>query len=157
LSANAVFKLLSCSGILLDQVNSRISLSKVPIASTIRDDAGQVLPQGSAGELCAKGPQVMLGYWNNISATKAAMTSDGYFKTGDIALQDEQGFFHIVDRKKDMIIVSGFNVYPNEIEAEIANMPGILESACIGVEDEKTGEAINYLWLNKITSFKSKM
>ena len=109
---------------------------------SIRDDNGNVVEQGKAGELCAKGPQVMLGYWNNEQATSEAMTIDGYFKTGDVALLDEHGFFHIVDRKKDMIIVSGFNVYPNEIEAEIAHMPGILESACIGIEDKKTGEAV---------------
>ena len=109
---------------------------------SIRDDDGNVVAQGEAGELCAKGPQVMVGYWHNEQATKEAMTVDGYFKTGDVALLDDQGFFHIVDRKKDMIIVSGFNVYPNEIEAEIANMPGILESACIGIEDERTGEAV---------------
>jgi len=109
---------------------------------SIRDDEGDVVEQGQAGELCAKGPQVMVGYWENEQATSEAMTEDGYFKTGDIALLDKNGFFHIVDRKKDMIIVSGFNVYPNEIEAEIANMPGILESACIGVDDPKTGEAV---------------
>lgn len=109
---------------------------------SIRDDDGNVVEQGIAGELCAKGPQIMQGYWQNEQATAEAMTADGYFKTGDVALLDEQGFFHIVDRKKDMIIVSGFNVYPNEIEAELAKMKGIMESACIGVEHEKTGEAV---------------
>ncbi len=117
----------------------------VPIPSTdisIRDDDGNIVAQGQAGELCAKGPQVMPGYWNNIEATNECMTADGYFKTGDVAMLDDKGFFHIVDRKKDMIIVSGFNVYPNEIEAQVAKMTGILESACIGVNDEKTGEAV---------------
>jgi long-chain acyl-CoA synthetase len=117
----------------------------IPVPNTdisIRDDLGNIVNQGESGELCAKGPQVMSGYWNNIEATKECMTQDGYFKTGDVAMLDEQGFFHIVDRIKDMINVSGFNVYPNEIEAEIAKMPGILESACIGVADEKTGEAV---------------
>ena len=109
---------------------------------SIRDDNGNVVAQGESGELCAKGPQVMSGYWNNTEATDECMTHDGYFKTGDVALLDDKGFFHIVDRKKDMINVSGFNVYPNEIEAEIAKMPGILESACIGVKDNKTGEAV---------------
>ncbi len=116
----------------------------IPLPSTdisIRDDNEQLVPQGEAGELCAKGPQVMQGYWQNETATSETMTHDGYFKTGDIALLDERGFFHIVDRKKDMILVSGFNVYPNEIEAEVAKMEGILESACIGVADEKSGEA----------------
>jgi long-chain acyl-CoA synthetase len=117
----------------------------VPLPNTdisIRDDNGNSVAQGESGELCAKGPQVMSGYWNNAGATKQCMTPDGYFKTGDVATLDDKGFFHIVDRKKDMINVSGFNVYPNEIEAEIAKMTGILESACIGVEDDKTGEAV---------------
>ncbi len=117
----------------------------VPVPNTdisIRDEMGNSVEQGQSGELCAKGPQVMSGYWNNVAATTECMTHDGYFKTGDVALLDEHGFFHIVDRIKDMINVSGFNVYPNEIEAEVAKMPGILESACIGVDDEKTGEAV---------------
>ena len=117
----------------------------IPMPNTdivIRDDNDNNVQQGEAGELCAKGPQVMIGYWNNIKATNECMTKDGYFKTGDIAMLDSKGFFHIVDRKKDMIIVSGFNVYPNEIEAEVAKIPGVLESACIGVADDKTGEAV---------------
>jgi long-chain acyl-CoA synthetase len=117
----------------------------VPMPNTdisIRDDNGNPVEHGQSGELCANGPQVMLGYWNNTEAINECMTHDAYFKTGDIALLDNEGFFHIVDRKKDMIIVSGFNVYPNEIEAEVANMKGILESACIGIEDDKTGEAV---------------
>ncbi|MBV1908541.1 MAG: AMP-binding protein [Kangiellaceae bacterium] len=116
----------------------------VPLPSTdisIRDDDGNPVADGESGELCAKGPQVMQGYWKNEEATRQSMTDDGYFKTGDIAMIDEHGFFHIVDRKKDMILVSGFNVYPNEIEAVMANMPGTLESACIGVPDERTGES----------------
>ena len=117
----------------------------VPLPNTdisIRDDNGNSVEQGQSGELCAKGPQVMSGYWNNAQATTNCMTDDGYFKTGDVAMLDDKGFFHIVDRIKDMINVSGFNVYPNEIEAQVAKMPGILESACIGIEDEKTGEAV---------------
>ncbi len=117
----------------------------VPVPNTdisIRDDLGNNVVQGESGELCAKGPQVMLGYWNNVEATTACMTTDGYFKTGDVARLDDNGFFHIVDRIKDMINVSGFNVYPNEIEAEVAKMVGVLESACIGVTDDKTGEAV---------------
>ncbi len=124
----------------------------IPLPATdisIRDDFNNILPQGESGELCAKGPQVMAGYWNNSSATKEAMTDDGYFKTGDIAVLDEQGYFHIVDRKKDMVNVSGFNVYPNEIEAEVANMSGVLESACIGVNDESTGEALKLFIVKK--------
>ena len=117
----------------------------VPLPNTdisIRDDSGNTVQQGQSGELCVKGPQVMQGYWNNPSATAESMTADGYFKTGDVAMLDDGGFFHIVDRKKDMINVSGFNVYPNEIEAEVAKMPGVLESACIGVPDDRTGEAV---------------
>lgn len=117
----------------------------IPLPNTdisIRDENGNGVDQGKSGELCAKGPQVMSGYWNNAQATKNAMTLDGYFKTGDVAMLDDKGFFHIVDRIKDMINVSGFNVYPNEIEAQVAKMPGVLESACIGIEDEKTGEAV---------------
>lgn len=124
----------------------------IPIPNTdiaIRDDNGNDLPQGQSGELCAKGPQIMAGYWQAPEATAAAMTTDGYFKTGDIALLDEKGFFHIVDRKKDMILVSGFNVYPNEIEAELAKMPGIIESACIGIDDDKTGEAVKVFVVKK--------
>lgn len=117
----------------------------VPLPSTdisLRDDEGNEVPQGESGELCAKGPQVMPGYWRQPEATSEAMTEDGYFKTGDIAVMDEEGYFRIVDRKKDMILVSGFNVFPNEIEAEAAAMPGVLESACIGVPNEATGEAV---------------
>lgn len=122
----------------------------VPLTDiSIRDDEGNILPQGQAGELCAKGPQVMVGYWNNTAATQETTTDDGYFKTGDIAELDNRGYFHIVDRKKDMILVSGFNVYPNEIEAEVAHMPGILESACVGVEDETTGEAVKLFVVKK--------
>jgi long-chain acyl-CoA synthetase len=97
---------------------------------------------GEAGEICAKGPQVMKGYWNKPDANAAAFTADGYFRTGDIGVFDEQGFLRIVDRKKDMIIVSGFNVYPNEVEAVAAACAGVAECACIGRADEKTGEAV---------------
>lgn len=117
----------------------------VPAPSTdisLRDDDGNEVAQGERGELCAKGPQVMKGYWRREDATAEAMTDDGYFCTGDIATMDETGFFRIVDRKKDMIIVSGFNVFPNEIEAEVAAMDAVLECACIGVPNEKSGEAV---------------
>jgi len=117
----------------------------VPLPSTdisLRDDDGKEVAQGESGELCAKGPQVMKGYWRQPEATAEVMTEDGYFKTGDIAVMDEDGYFRIVDRKKDMILVSGFNVFPNEIEEEAAAMPGVIESACIGVPNESTGEAV---------------
>ncbi|WP_114325686.1 AMP-binding protein [Candidatus Colwellia aromaticivorans] len=132
----------------------------VPMPNTdisIRDDDGNAVVQGKSGELCAKGPQVMSGYWNNVDATNDCMTHDGYFKTGDIAMLDDNGFFHIIDRKKDMINVSGFNVYPNEIEAEVANMPSILESACIGVKDAKTGEAVKLFVVTEKESCDSEI
>jgi len=97
---------------------------------------------GEPGEVCAKGPQVMRGYWQKPEANAAAFTADGYFRTGDIGVFDEKGFLKIVDRKKDMIIVSGFNVFPNEIEAVAAACAGVAECACVGRPDEKTGEAV---------------
>ena len=117
----------------------------LPVSSTelkiIDSDENEVL-HGSAGEIAIRGPQVMAGYWNNPSETAQAMTEDGFFKTGDIGIMDERGFTKIVDRKKDMILVSGFNVYPSEIEGVVAAHPGVLECACIGVPDEHTGEAV---------------
>ena len=124
----------------------------VPAPSTdisLRDDDGNVVAEGERGELCAKGPQVMKGYWRRPDATAEAMTDDGYFCTGDIAVMDASGFFRIVDRKKDMIIVSGFNVFPNEVEAEVAMMDEVLECACIGVPSEKTGEAVKLFVVKK--------
>jgi long-chain acyl-CoA synthetase len=97
---------------------------------------------GEPGEVCAKGPQVMKGYWRKPEANAAAFTPDGYFRTGDIGVFDEKGFLRIVDRKKDMIIVSGFNVFPNEVEAVAAGCAGVAECACVGKPDEKTGEAV---------------
>jgi long-chain acyl-CoA synthetase len=106
------------------------------------DEEGNEAAPGDAGEICAKGPQVMKGYWRKPEANAAAFTAEGYFRTGDIGVFDEKGFLKIVDRKKDMIIVSGFNVYPNEVEAVAAACPGVAECACVGVPDEKTGEAV---------------
>ncbi len=117
----------------------------LPLPSTdirLLDDQDREVAIGAAGEICARGPQVMRGYWNQPEANAEAFTADGYFRTGDIGMFDAQGFLKIVDRKKDMIIVSGFNVYPNEIEAVATACPGVLECACIGVPDEKTGEAV---------------
>ncbi len=124
----------------------------IPVPMTnvsIRDNKGRQVPAGERGELCAKGPQVMPGYWKNADATAQVMTRDGYFRTGDVGVLDEDGFFHIVDRIKDMILVSGFNVFPNEIEAEVANMKGILESACLGIDDVKSGEAVKLFAVKK--------
>ena len=109
---------------------------------TIRDDDGNDVPSGQSGEICIRGPQVMAGYWNRPDETAKVMTADGYFKSGDIGIMDERGYIRIVDRKKDMILVSGFNVYPNEIEQVVSLHPGVLECAAIGVPDEKSGEAV---------------
>lgn len=117
----------------------------LPLPSTdisLRDDDGNEVAQGDSGELCAKGPQIMKGYWRREDATAEVMTDDGYFRTGDVAVMDDRGFFRIVDRKKDMILVSGFNVFPNEIEAEVAAMDAVLECACIGIPNDRTGEAV---------------
>lgn len=115
----------------------------VPIPSTeiaIRDEDGKDLPLGEVGEICIRGPQVMAGYWNRPDETAKVMTSDGFFRTGDMGVMDERGYTKIVDRKKDMILVSGFNVYPNELEEVVAQHPGVLEVAAIGVPDEHSGE-----------------
>ncbi|MBR0797718.1 long-chain fatty acid--CoA ligase [Bradyrhizobium jicamae] len=140
---------LTCNPADTDRFTGSIGL---PVPSThlsIRDDDGNELPIGQAGEICAKGPQVMAGYWNRPEETAKVMTADGYFRTGDIGVMDEQGFTKIVDRKKDMILVSGFNVYPNEIEEVLASHPGVLECAVIGVPDAKSGEAVKAFVVKK--------
>ncbi len=117
----------------------------IPVPSTqfkVINDDGQELTQGEIGELCIKGPQVMKGYWQRPEATDEVIDADGWFKTGDIGVIQEDGYIRIVDRKKDMILVSGFNVYPNELEDVLASLPGVLQCAAIGVPDEKSGEAI---------------
>ncbi|BEV71530.1 MULTISPECIES: long-chain-fatty-acid--CoA ligase [unclassified Paludibacterium] len=117
----------------------------LPIPSTevaILDDDGRHLPLGEAGEIAIRGPQVMRGYWNRPEETARVMTADGFFRTGDVGVMDAAGFVRIVDRKKDMILVSGFNVYPNEIEAVVSTHPGVQECACIGVPDAQSGEAV---------------
>lgn len=124
----------------------------LPIPSTeiaILDDDGNRLPLGHAGEIAIRGPQVMVGYWNRPDETANAFTSDGFFKTGDIGIMDFRGYTTIVDRKKDMILVSGFNVYPNEIEGVIAMHPGVLECACVGVPDANSGEAVKLFVVRK--------
>jgi long-chain acyl-CoA synthetase len=124
----------------------------IPVPSTyisIRDDDGNEVPLGQAGEICAKGPQVMSGYWNRPDETAKVMTSDGYFRTGDIGVMTPDGYTKIVDRKKDMILVSGFNVYPNEIEEVISSHPGVLECAVIGVADARSGEAVKAFVVRK--------
>ncbi len=117
----------------------------LPLPSTeisIRDDDGQEMALGLAGEICIRGPQVMAGYWHRPEETAKVMTADGFFKTGDVGVMDEQGYVKIVDRKKDMVLVSGFNVYPNEVEDVAVSHPGVLEAAVIGVPDAHSGEAV---------------
>ncbi|MBJ6980613.1 long-chain fatty acid--CoA ligase [Luteimonas sp. MC1572] len=124
----------------------------LPVPSTdacIKDEEGRMLPPGEVGELCIKGPQVMAGYWHRPEDTAEAIDADGWLHTGDMARMEASGFFYIVDRKKDMILVSGFNVYPNEIEDVIAMMPGVLEVAAVGVADEKSGEAVKVVIVKK--------
>jgi len=116
-----------------------------PLSNTemaILDDQGQPVPLGERGEICLRGPQLMAGYWQRPDETAKVMTADGYFKTGDVGIMDSSGAFQIVDRKKDMILVSGFNVFPNEIEGVVSTLAGVLESAAIGIPDEKSGEAV---------------
>ncbi len=113
------------------------------------DDDGRPVPPGETGEIAIKGPQVMAGYWQRPDETAKVMTPDGYFKTGDVGIMDERGFFRIVDRKKDMILCAGFNVYPNEIEDVVSQLAGVLECAAVGVPDEKAGEAIKLVIVRK--------
>jgi long-chain acyl-CoA synthetase len=124
----------------------------VPLPSTslkLLDDDGREVPVGQPGEIAIKGPQVMAGYWQRPDETAKVMTADGYFKSGDVGIVDERGYFKIVDRKKDMILVSGFNVYPNEIEEVVAQVPGVLECAAVGIADDKTGEAVKLVIVKK--------
>ena len=140
----------------LAEYNGAIGL---PIPSTdacIKDDEGNMLPLGEVGELCIRGPQVMKGYWQRPEDTAAAIDADSWLHTGDMARMDEQGFFYIVDRKKDMILVSGFNVYPNEVEDVIAMMPGVLEVAAVGVPDEKSGEVVKLVVVKKDESLTAE-
>ncbi len=116
---------------------------------TLLDDDGREVPLGTPGEIAIKGPQVMAGYWQRPDETAKVMTADGFFRTGDIGVVDERGYFKIVDRKKDMILVSGFNVYPNEVEDVVTQMDGILECAAIGVPDAKAGEAVKLVIVKK--------
>ena len=124
----------------------------LPLPSTeivIRDEEDRDLPLGQAGEICARGPQVMPGYWHQPTETAKVMSADGFFRTGDIGVMENNGEVRIVDRKKDMILVSGFKVFPNEVEAVVASHPGVLECAVIGLPDERTGESVNLFVVRK--------
>src|SRR5690606_37592192 len=124
----------------------------MPVAGTackVIDDAGNELALGEPGELCVKGPQVMKGYWQRPEATAETIDADGWLKTGDMAVITDDGYMKIVDRKKDMIIVSGFNVYPNEVEDVIVSHPDVMEAAAIGIPDPKTSEAVKVFIVSK--------
>ncbi|HEX6707927.1 MAG TPA: long-chain-fatty-acid--CoA ligase [Albitalea sp.] len=124
----------------------------LPVPSTllsIRDDDGREVSMGEPGEICIRGPQVMAGYWNRPDETAKAMTADGFFRSGDVGVMDERGYFRIVDRKKDMILVSGFNVYPNELEQVVNLLPGVVECAAVGIPDAKSGEAVKLFVVRK--------
>ena len=133
----------------LKEYNGSIGLPAPSTELSVQDDNGRQLPMGEVGELCIRGPQVMRGYWQRADETAKVLTDDGWLRTGDMGRMDEKGFFYIVDRKKDMILVSGFNVYPNEVEDVIAMMPGVLEVAAIGVPDDKSGEAVKVFVVKK--------
>jgi long-chain acyl-CoA synthetase len=131
------------------EYNGTIGLPFPNTEILILDDAGEPVPLGQPGEIAIRGPQVMAGYWNRPDETAKVMTPDGFFKSGDIGVMDERGYIRIVDRKKDMIIVSGFNVYPNEVEGVIASHPGVVECAAVGVPDERAGEAVKVFVVRK--------
>jgi len=132
----------TCNPADTDEYSGTIGLPLPSTEIAILDDDGNHLPLGQAGEIGIRGPQVMAGYWNRPEETAKVMTADGYFRTGDVGVMDERGYVRIVDRKKDMILVSGFNVYPNEVEGVVAAHPGVLECACVGVPDTNSGEAV---------------
>jgi long-chain acyl-CoA synthetase len=132
----------------------------VPLPGTLMkllDDDGNEVPRGQPGEIAIKGPQVMAGYWQRPDETAKVMTPDGFFKSGDIGTMDDRGFFKIVDRKKDMVLVSGFNVYPNEVEEVVSQLEGVLECAVVGVPDERTGEAVKLVIVKKDPALTEEM
>ena len=142
--------IVSCNPVTAKEFTGTIG---APLPSTLMklldDDGREVTTLGQSGEIAIKGPQVMAGYWQRPDETAKVMTEDGYFKSGDVGVMDARGYFKIVDRKKDMVLVSGFNVYTNEVEEVVADMPGVLECAVVGVPDEKTGEAVKLVIVKK--------
>ncbi|EAQ36657.1 acyl-CoA synthase [Nitrobacter sp. Nb-311A] len=147
---------LTCNPADSDRFSGSIGLPLPSTYLSIRDDDGKEIPLGEAGEICARGPQVMPGYWNRPDETAKVMTADGFFRTGDIGVMSADGYTRIVDRKKDMILVSGFNVYPNEIEDVIAGHPGVLECAVVGIKDERSGEAVKAFVVRKDPNLTSE-
>ena len=139
----------SCNPVTNKAYTGTIGLPLPGTEMKIIDDEGRDVPQGQPGEIAIRGPQVMAGYWQRPDETAKAMTADGWFKSGDVGVMDEAGYFRIVDRKKDMVLVSGFNVYPNEIEDVVVRLPGVQECAVVGVPDDKTGEAVKLVIVRK--------
>lgn len=148
--------LLTCCPYNLDGYNGSIGFPAPSTLIQIRDDAGNVLPQGETGELFGKGPQVMKGYWQRPEETAKVIDKDGWLATGDIGYMDEKGFFYIVDRKKDMILVSGFNVFPNEVEEVVALHPKVIEVAAVGVPNEASGELVKVFVVAKDKSLTAE-
>lgn len=141
----------------MHEFNGSIGL---PISSTevsIRDDYGTEVPQGQIGEICIRGPQVMAGYWQRQEETDLVFYPDRFLRTGDVGYVDKKGFVFLVDRKKDMILVSGFNVYPNEVEEAVAMHPGVMFVAAIGVPDEHSGEAVKIFVVRKDPALNERM
>ena len=139
----------TCNPTDTDAYSGTIGLPLPGTEIAILDEAGQPVALGERGEIAIRGPQVMAGYWQRPDETEKVMTPDGFFRSGDIGVMDERGHTRIVDRKKDMIIVSGFNVYPNEIESVVTQHPAVLECAAVGVPDERTGEAVKLFVVRK--------
>ncbi|MFL9964515.1 long-chain fatty acid--CoA ligase [Paraburkholderia sediminicola] len=139
----------TCNPVTVTEYSGTIGLPLPSTEVSIRDDEGHEVPLGQPGEICIRGPQVMAGYWNRPDETAKVMTPDGFFKSGDVGVMSEDGFVKIVDRKKDMILVSGFNVYPNEIEDVVAKLPGVFEVAAVGVPDQHSGEAVKLFVVKK--------
>jgi len=146
----------SCNPVTAKEYTGSIGLPLPGTDMKLLDDDGHEVALGQAGEIAIKGPQVMAGYWQRPDETAKVMTADGFFKSGDIGVMDERGYFKIVDRKKDMILVSGFNVYPNEIEDVVSQIAGVLECASVGVPDAKTGEAIKLVVVKKDPSLSEE-
>jgi long-chain acyl-CoA synthetase len=139
----------TCNPTDTDRYSGAIGLPLPSTEISLRDDEGREVPLGTPGEICIRGPQVMAGYWQRPDETANVMTADGFFKTGDVGVMDDRGYTKIVDRKKDMILVSGFNVYPNEVEGVVVSHPGVLEAAAVGVPDENSGEAVKLFVVKK--------
>ncbi|WP_321800878.1 long-chain fatty acid--CoA ligase [Caballeronia sp. J97] len=139
----------TCNPVTATEYTGTIGLPLPSTEVSIRDDDNNEMPLGQPGEICIRGPQVMAGYWNRPDETAKVMTADGFFRSGDVGVLDERGYVKIVDRKKDMILVSGFNVYPNEIEDVVAMLPGVFEVAAVGVKDQTSGEAVKLFIVRK--------